>query len=780
MAAAAILVLGALLALAFLLAQAQEDARESVKGRFTERAQISATLTQSVFSALGGASGKDLQRRYGGAKEGLSERLARQLPQSRAPYMAVVDAQGRMLGSAGRPPRRLALAGASPETPALSDIVGSGDARVIEYSIPFGSRGNRRALVQAVPLTLMSSFLDDYLLRLHEVDGAGLALTDSNGAVLTRKGKVATSGSGATSRDRLATSAGVPGTPWKLRLEAPKAQVLASVSHLHWLAWLLLAALAVAAVTGILLLRRVIASARRQRAANVALHESRQQLRNLVEALEEGVALHHADGSTELLNASARQLVETEDDVLGALPPDWELLDEMGAPLDRDDTPARQALLTGRACTKVVALKRPGGGPRWLKVRARPLVRPDEDRPYAVVASFTDVTEQRETELHLTELAQREPLTGLWNRRRFEEDLARQLARCRRYDERAALVLVDIDHFKQINDTLGHLAGDDVLRALADGLRQMLRASDSAARIGGDEFAVVLLGLEEPEARSMADDVAARLTAFVHDDLDSHVELSLSIGVTMLDGATQGVDEAFAAADHAMYEHKRRRAAMTAPVETSLADAIAPANGAGRPTPHLASLRALVTAVQARDSYTAGHSRQVVTLSRAVARRLGLSEDETADVEGAALLHDLGKIAVPDAILRKRGPLNDHEWVLMRQHPVVGAQMVASIAELEHLAPAVRAEHERWDGCGYPDGLAGEEIPLASRITFVCDAYHAMTSERPYRRALSHEEAVREIERGLRRQFCPSAGGALLEVLRAQVAVRAAEAADAA
>ena len=180
----------------------------------------------------------------------------------------------------------------------------------------------------------------------------------------------------------------------------------------------------------------------------------------------------------------------------------------------------------------------------------------------------------------------------------------------------------------------------------------------------------------------------------------------------------------------------------------------------------------LLTAVQARDSYTAVHSRQVVTLARAVAERLDLDHAEIEVVEGAALLHDLGKIAVPDAILRKHGPLADHEWALMRQHPVVGAQMVASIAELEHLAPAIRAEHERWDGRGYPDGLAGEAIPLASRITFVCDAFHAMTSDRPYRRALSHAAAVEGIARESGRQFCPSAAGALLEVLRAEEAER--------
>ncbi len=174
---------------------------------------------------------------------------------------------------------------------------------------------------------------------------------------------------------------------------------------------------------------------------------------------------------------------------------------------------------------------------------------------------------------------------------------------------------------------------------------------------------------------------------------------------------------------------------------------------------------ALLAAVQARDSYTADHSRAVVDSAEAVARRLALDEVAIAVVRHVALLHDIGKIAVPDAVLRKTGPLTDSEWETMRLHPVQSGEMVAAVPGLSHLAPMVRAEHERWDGTGYPDGLAGEEIPLASRITLVCDAYHAMTSDRPYRRALSDEAARAEVLAGLGTQFCPTAGRALLDTL---------------
>lgn len=177
-----------------------------------------------------------------------------------------------------------------------------------------------------------------------------------------------------------------------------------------------------------------------------------------------------------------------------------------------------------------------------------------------------------------------------------------------------------------------------------------------------------------------------------------------------------------------------------------------------------AAATALVTAVEARDAYTGDHSKAVVDAAAAVARQLGLSEPEIPDVKHVALLHDIGKIAVPDAILQKAGPLTDAERKVMRRHPVWSAEMICDIPALRHLAPMLRAEHERWDGTGYPDGLAGESIPLPSRITLVCDAYDAMTSDRPYRRALSPQRARAEIVAGLGTQFCPTAGQALLDI----------------
>lgn len=176
-------------------------------------------------------------------------------------------------------------------------------------------------------------------------------------------------------------------------------------------------------------------------------------------------------------------------------------------------------------------------------------------------------------------------------------------------------------------------------------------------------------------------------------------------------------------------------------------------------------MRALLAALEARDGYTGDHSRAVVEFSVALARELGLSEEQEAQTEQIALLHDIGKIGIPDAILRKEARLTGDEWELMKEHPVIGANIVASIGSLHHLAPAVRAEHERWDGGGYPDGVSGEAIPLPSRVVFVCDAYHAMISDRPYRKRIGLRAALEELERSAGTQFCPDAVEALKVVL---------------
>ena len=174
-----------------------------------------------------------------------------------------------------------------------------------------------------------------------------------------------------------------------------------------------------------------------------------------------------------------------------------------------------------------------------------------------------------------------------------------------------------------------------------------------------------------------------------------------------------------------------------------------------RPETRAGSVGTLLAALTAHDGLTGEHSGAVAGHAVAVARRMGLTEGGVAEVEQVALLHDLGKIGVDEEILNNPRPLDDTEWRIMKTHPAAGGEMVASTKGLSHLAPAVRASHERWDGKGYPDGLSGEEIPIASRIVLACDAFHAMTSDRPYREALDVEVALEKLEKNAGAQFCP-------------------------
>lgn len=183
-----------------------------------------------------------------------------------------------------------------------------------------------------------------------------------------------------------------------------------------------------------------------------------------------------------------------------------------------------------------------------------------------------------------------------------------------------------------------------------------------------------------------------------------------------------------------------------------------------------AGLDALVAAIEARDAYTAEHSRSVVRRATQVARRLGLDAGTIEDVRHIALLHDVGKVAMPDALLRKPGALSEEEWGLMRRHPIESERIVGAVPSLAHLGPAVRAEHERWDGGGYPDGLAAQAIPIASRIVLACDAHDAMITDRPYRKALDHDAAVDQLVTCSGSQFDPNVVTALLEVLAEEAA----------
>jgi diguanylate cyclase (GGDEF)-like protein len=339
-----------------------------------------------------------------------------------------------------------------------------------------------------------------------------------------------------------------------------------------------------------------------------------------------------------------------------------------------------------------------------------------------------------------------DPLTGLLNHRSFHDAVDRAL------DERhgpgnACIVLIDLDNFKRINDEDGHGGGDRLLRAAAVALADACRRGDLAFRVGGDEFALLLGGVDETEAAT-----AARRTCAVIAALDPR--LGASAGLVALDGDSTK-DALLELADRRLYAAKRgaRPAAGATSARSTVATQVA--------------VDVLVAALRSHHASTAQHSIDVSELSTRVAARLGASPTELEFVRQAALLHDLGMLAIAPQILSKPSPLDEHEWEIVRNHPDRGAEILKQAPGLGRLAAAVRASHERWDGRGYPSGLAGGEIPFAARVVAACDAFDAMVAERPYGPALPIDAALAELAECSGSQFDPDVVAMLIAELSA-------------
>ena len=340
--------------------------------------------------------------------------------------------------------------------------------------------------------------------------------------------------------------------------------------------------------------------------------------------------------------------------------------------------------------------------------------------------------------------ASTDPLTGLGNRRALAAALAQRIDRAA--PTPTLLALFDLDGFKTYNDSFGHAAGDALLTRLAAGLRAVLPAETCGAfRMGGDEFCVLLPGDDRGEALLLA------CSAVLAEQGDGFT-ITASRGSVTLPQETRDVTEALRLADQRMYANKDagRRAGAAHEVK-----------------------RALLSALAQRDPDLCHHLDDVGTLAIGTARQLGCPAPLIERVGLAAELHDIGKVAIPEAVLAKPGPLDDGEWELMRQHTVAGERIIATSPALADVGPLVRSSHERWDGRGYPDGLAGEAIPLGARIVAVCDSFHAMTTDRSYRKAMSEEVACAELRAGAGSQFDPGIVAAFL-ALRARQSTGAA------
>ena len=347
-------------------------------------------------------------------------------------------------------------------------------------------------------------------------------------------------------------------------------------------------------------------------------------------------------------------------------------------------------------------------------------------------------------------LALTDPLTGLGNHRHFHERLQRELQHAEEDGGCLTLCFVDVDDFKGINDGFGHPSGDRVLQQVAGKLRQ----GGEAFRLGGDEFALLLVDHDESAALEAAESVVERIGAL---DLDHIGAVTVSAGLATFPMQGHGRDELIRLADSALYwakEHGKNRVRLYRPDVVELAELKRLAAGPDRAARYRAAA-SLAKAVDARDAYTGSHSERVSELAARVATKVGLDAEQVELTRLAGSLHDLGKLAIPEEILRKPGELTDSERLVLERHPQIGFRMLDSLG-VDPVADVVLHHHERWDGAGYPDGLHGEDIPLGARIIFVADAFDAMTSDRVYRPRRSHEEALAELRRCAGTQFDPT------------------------
>ncbi len=460
------------------------------------------------------------------------------------------------------------------------------------------------------------------------------------------------------------------------------------------------------------------------------------------------------------------------DRLLGGAEPDPEMVNWDNA-VHPDDRAAYEefnlALSQGEDREVVYRLIGLDGVTRWVHDRA--VARPRPDGTFEVSGIVSDVTERRRLEDRLrhsmAELEQAraeaelrantDDLTGAYNRRHFAQIASASLASAA---ERSALLLIDADHFKQINDVYGHAVGDAVLAELAQRLRSSITADDHLARWGGEEFAVLLRDVSsEAELAERAERLryAVSETPIEHEGI--RILLTTSVGAVLApEGAS--LDALVERADACLYtaKYQGRNRVSLEPEAGGRAVSI-------REPEVIGMARALAFASSQREGIPEEHAEQVARLAMLTAERLQLPVGIALLCRIGGWLHDVGKIAIPERILTKPSALEAAEWAVMRTHPLVGDKIVRRVAGLHDAAPAVRHHHERFGGGGYPDGLAGEAIPIEARIVCAADAYSAMTTNRPYSAARSPQEAAAELRRSAGAHFDPKVVEALLAVL---------------
>ena len=403
---------------------------------------------------------------------------------------------------------------------------------------------------------------------------------------------------------------------------------------------------------------------------------------------------------------------------------------------------------------------------------------------YTLIANFVAMATHNSELLEKSdEFANTDNLTLLYNHRGFQEILTTEIDRAKTNKQKLSILMMDINNITKINRELGHAKGDEVIKLVAEKVRQNSRENDIAGRYGGDEIAVILPNTNSEQAKYVAEYITYSLSCCFIDNIGP---IKVSVGVATYPNCSEDKEKLLILAEQAMYisQAKGYKDGMTAIVSSAdfnFWDDIALKSYAEVVSKRHAQLginfeeelltkfnaehslstnriweiaTSLAGAIDAKDPYTKGHSTSVSKFSEALARAINLPEEEVERITLGALLHDVGKIGIPETVLKKEGPLSDDEWQIMKQHPTIGAEKVLQPnPSLRDLIPIVKHHHERIDGNGYPCNLQDKDIPLAAKIVAIADTYHALISDRPYRKGMNIEKAISILESGAGTQW---------------------------
>jgi diguanylate cyclase (GGDEF)-like protein/putative nucleotidyltransferase with HDIG domain len=378
-----------------------------------------------------------------------------------------------------------------------------------------------------------------------------------------------------------------------------------------------------------------------------------------------------------------------------------------------------------------------------------------------IIASLVERDRRHRRELERAAIV--DGLTGLYNHKHFVARIQQELARRRRTDEKTALMYIDLDNFKPVNDTFGHQQGDSYLGAFANLLLDVIRTDDTAYRLGGDEFAVILPGTAEAGARRVGERLKTEMACRDLTLPQKANRPSASIGISVAPDFAESAAELMTQADSALYHAKHAGRDQIRLFRDVFADILHYFSSGNEDL--IWSLKSLLWSASARDHYTYGHSERVSDYATALAAEFGLDAAKVASIRIAAMLHDIGRVQIPQDILLKMGPLVESERVLVRMHSEHAAAILEPLAGMGSVVKDVRHHHERFDGTGYPGGLVGDAIPIGARIIAVTDAFDAMCTDRPYRRAMTIEHAIREIQQFAGSTFDPEVVSVAVEVL---------------